>query len=142
MVVNTPDFVSFYEMSLLRSLTSQRRRPNLLVVCSGRAFETVLRQLRVLCLPPFHRCEIPGVLNLPAYGEGTLLLHDVAELTIGQQVDLADWLERRRGDVQVVSVTKAALPSLVNDGKFLEGLFHSLNTVSVRATAPLAGGAV
>ncbi len=133
-VMNSPDFVSFSEMSLLRSLTSRQHRPNLLVVCSDPMFEGVLDQLRLVCQPPFHLCQLPGALALPSCGSGTLVLHDVAELTVRQQIALSDWLDRRRGDTQVVSVTQARIGDRIRDGQFLEGLFYRLNTVHVRAT--------
>ena len=132
-VVNSPDFVSFSDMDLLRALTSRDRRPNLLVDCIAGGAEGVLAQLRELLLGPIHACELPGALELPSGGRGTLLLHDVAALTIAQQVTLFDWLQHRRGAIQVVSVTEERLMGMVCDGRFLEGLFYRLNTISITA---------
>ncbi len=135
MMVNSPDFISFSELPLLRSVTSLDGRPSLLVVCTGATVEAVVDQLRPLCTPPCHICRIPGPLNLPgSTRKGTFLVHDVAELTMAQQIALAEWIEHRQGKVQVVSVTQAPLLSLVHDGRFLEGLFYRLNTVTVLAT--------
>jgi transcriptional regulator of aromatic amino acid metabolism len=132
-VVNSPDFVSFSDMDLLRALTASDRRPNLMVDCTGGSAHGVLEQLRTICVAPFHSCELPGRLELPTEGVGTLLLHDVAGLTIAQQVALFDWLQHRRGGTQVVSVTEKRLMGMVCDGRFLEGLFYRLNTISVTA---------
>ncbi len=132
-VVNSPDFVSFSDMDLLRALTSSERRPNLMVDCTGGAAEAVVEQLQLICPGPFHRCRLPGVLDLPTDGTGTLLLHDVAALTITQQVALFDWLQHRRGATQVVSISEKRLLGMVCDGRFLEGLFYRLNTISVTA---------
>jgi transcriptional regulator of acetoin/glycerol metabolism len=132
-VVNSPDFVSFSDMDLLRALTSADRRPNLMIDCTGETAEAVLDQLPTICPGPIHRCRLPGPLDLPSEGGGTLLLHDVATLTITQQVALFDWLQRRRGAMQVVSITHKRLIGLVCDGRFLEGLFYRLNTISVTA---------
>jgi transcriptional regulator of acetoin/glycerol metabolism len=138
-VVNSPNFVSFSDMELLRALTSSERRPNLMVDCTGGGAEdAVIAQLHLICAGPFRRCRLPGPLELPSDASGTLLLHDVAALTIGQQVALFDWLQRRRGSMQVVSITEQRLIGLVCNGRFLEGLFYRLNTISITAT----GGAL
>jgi hypothetical protein len=133
-VVNAPGFVSFSEMDLLRTLIQDSRRPNVLIVCAGSAVETVVDELRLVCRPPFHVCHVPGALDLRGCGTGTLVLHDVAGLTIGQQIGLFDWIDRPRRDVQIVSLTHAPLAPLVRDGCFLEGLFYRLNTLSMTAT--------
>ena len=132
-VVNSPDFVSFSDMDLLRALTSSDRRPNLMVDCTNGNADDVLGQLRAICAAPFYHCRLPGPLDLPPDGQGTLLLHDVAALTIAQQVALFDWLQHRQGGMQVVSVTQKRLMGMVCDGRFLEGLFYRLNTISVTA---------
>src|SRR6185295_3501959 len=87
-VVNSPDFVSFSDMDLLRALTSSDRRPNLMVDCTSGCLDEVLDHLRTICAEPFHCCRLPGRLDLPTGGTGTLMLHDVATLTIAQQVAL------------------------------------------------------
>ena len=55
---------------------------------------------------------------------------------IGQQIRLFDWLARKGNDVQVVSITGAPMTQLIDEGRFLEGLFFRLNTVVIRATNP------
>jgi transcriptional regulator of acetoin/glycerol metabolism len=132
-VVNAPDFISFSDMELLRTLTSCDRRPNLLVDCVAGGAASVLAELRKMSLGPIHTCELPGPLQLPSGGRGTLLLHDVAALAIAQQVTLFDWLQHQRGVMQVVSVTQKRLIGMVCDGRFLEGLFYRLNTISITA---------
>ena len=132
-LVNSPDFVSFSDVDLLRVVTSGGQRPNLLVDCTNGSSTGVMDQLRGLCGPPVHSCHIPGPLNLPAGGFGTLLLDDIAGLTIRQQVELADWMHRRRGAMQVISIAHRPIPPMVREGRFLEGLFYRLNTVSISA---------
>jgi hypothetical protein len=132
-VVNAPDFVSFSDVDLLRVVTTGGQRPNLLVDCTNGASEEVIEQLRVLCGPPVHRCRVPGPLDLPAGGYGTLLVDDVASLTIRQQVELSDWIQRQRGTIQVISIALQPIGPLVREGRFLEGLFYRLNTVSISA---------
>lgn len=132
-VVTSPDFVSFSDMELLRALTSCERRPNLLVDCVDGGAEAVLTRLQELCVGPFYCCQLPGALELPQNGAGTLLINDVAALTIAQQVALFDWLHQQKGAIQVVSLTQKRLLSMVCDGRFLEGLFYRLNTISITA---------
>ena len=132
--VHAPDFVPFSELPLLRSLTTQERRPNLLVVCAGTPLDAVVERFGALCVTPFKPCVLPGPLVLPREGSGTLLLHEVAALTLAQQLALFDWMTERQSDVQVISVTGSPLLSHVQDGRFLEGLFYRLNTICVLAT--------
>lgn len=132
-VVNSPDFVSFSDIDLLRVVTSGGHRPNLLVDCTSNAAVGVMDRLRTLCGPPVHACQLPGPLDLPPAGFGTLLIHDVSTLTIRQQVELSDWLHRRRGTTQVISIAQNPIAPMVRDGRFLEGLFYRLNTVSISA---------
>ncbi len=126
-------FFPFSELPFLHSLTSDARRPNLLIACDRPWIAAAIGQLRVLCAHPFTAVQLPGVLNLPQAPGGTLVLHDVAALSVEQQIDLFDWIGARR-DVQVVSITEGPLRSLVEDGRFLEGLFLRLNTVCLLAT--------
>jgi hypothetical protein len=135
MLAKSPDFISFSEMPLLGAAAASSTRPNLLVICNGTSVGDVADELRQLCTQPCLSCRLPGALHLPwPEMAGTLLLHDVAQLTIAQQIALGDWIGQRLGGMQVVSVTQAPLPALVQDGLFLEGLFYRLNTVTVRAT--------
>jgi len=131
--LHAPDITSFSEMLLLLSLTAQQQRPNLLITCEDAACEGVLTQLHALCAPPVHACTLPGRLTLPKKPAGTLLLHHVEALSIDQQIALYDWMSTAR-QVQVVSLTAAPLPWMVEHGQFLEGLFHRLNTVCLMAT--------
>jgi len=133
-VVNSPDFVAFSDIDLLRVVTSGGCRPNLLVDCTRGTAAGVIERLSLLCDQPVHSCRLPGPLDLPAPGTGTLLIHDVSALTLRQQVELSDWLPRRRGGTQVISIAQTPIAPMVYDGRFLEGLFYRLNTVSISAT--------
>jgi len=128
-----PHDVSISEMPLLRSLTGQGARPNMLVFCSDGDVQAAFEQVRDVLGSPFSVCLLPGPLDLPTSGRGTLLLHDIAALTLPQQITLYDWLSTRGRDVQVVSMTGSQLLPLVETGRFLEGLFYRLNTISTVA---------
>jgi hypothetical protein len=131
--MTSPETVSFSEMALLQLLTAHRRRPNLLIMNKGAALESVLDRLTPVCRAPFLVCRLPGRLELPQVSDGTLVLGNVEQLTIGQQITLLDWLSRDGRSVQIVSVTGAPLPDLIAEGRFLEGLFYRINTVVVLA---------
>jgi hypothetical protein len=122
-------------MLLLRSLTGQGRRPNMLVVCSEADVRAVFERVRDLWAPPLSVCLLPGLLDLPASGRGTLFLHDIAALTPPQQITLYDWLSTGGREVQVVSTTSSQMLPLVQAGQFLEGLFYRLNTISTVAAS-------
>jgi hypothetical protein len=127
------DFNAMTDATLLQRLTARGHRPNVLVECTGGSAHTVVRHLTTWCALPFRFSALPGTLELPLIRRGTLLLNDVAAMTLSQQVMLYDWLSDRRGEMQVVSVTSAPLEALVEDGQFLEGLFYRLNVLRLNA---------
>jgi transcriptional regulator of aromatic amino acid metabolism len=127
------DSVLCSEAEWLRSLTLSPRRPNLLVLCNAARIERVVTRLMNLCAQPVYTRILPNELHLPAQQSGTLLLWDVATMRLGQQIELYDWMDGGTGELQVVSLTSAPLPLLVEDGLFLEGLLHRLDVVSLVA---------
>jgi hypothetical protein len=133
------DFNGLSDATLSQWLTAKGHRHNILVECSRGSAETVVRHLMTWSALPFRFCGLPGTLELPVTRRGTLLIKDVATLTLSQQVMLYDWLTDGCGDMQVVSVASAPLQVLVEDGEFLEGLFYRLNVIrldAVRGTRP------
>lgn len=132
--VQGQDFIWFSDAEWLRSLTSSKPRPNLLVLCQDVKTESVVRRFIQVCAPPFHVGLLPGALKLPSHNVRRLLLRDVAALTLEQQIELFDWMGDRRGTAQVISVTSTPLLPLVEEGRFLEGLFYRLNRFSLIAT--------
>jgi hypothetical protein len=120
-------------MPLLRSLAGPGRRPNMLVVCSDSEVPSAFEWVRDLLGPPFSVSVLPGPLDLPASETGTLFLHDIAAMTLPQQRTLYDWLGTRGREVQVVSMTGAQMLPLVETGRFHEGLFYRLNTITTVA---------
>lgn len=132
LVMNSPETTSFSDLALLRMLSSRSHRPNLMVMYKNAPVESVVEQLAPAWEAPIQVRRFPGILDLPPYMYGTLVLADIDQLTIGQQIWLSDWLGRKGNDVQVVSITRAPMDELVFEGRFLEGLFYRLNTVVVR----------
>lgn len=127
------NFNDMPDATLLDWLTARGHRPNVLVECARGSADTVVRHLMTWCALPFRFSSLPGTLELPTIRRGTLLLKDVATLTLSQQVMLYDWLTVGCGDMQVVSVASAPLQALVDDGEFLEGLFYRLNVIRLDA---------
>lgn len=138
MLTMSSDTISLSEEVLLRALTSQQRRPNLLVTCHDVSVDHVVQRLLGFCAPPYHVCSLPGTSWLPAARGGTLFLADAGLLTLRQQMELYDWLTTSR-QTQVVSVTELPLGRLVDAGDFLDGLFFRLNVVSLDARARQTG---
>lgn len=137
--MHSTDFVRVSDLVLLQWLTLRDLRPNLLVTCGTVEIEAITKHLRAFCAPPFHVCALPGTLGLPSATRGTLFLEGVAELTLGQQIVLNDWISEGRDRVQIVSLTSGPLWPLVENGEFLEGLFFRLNVVCLEARSTADG---
>lgn len=132
-IVHVCRSISFCEGGWIDSLTSGTP------LCSGVGLQPVLTRLAKFCRPPFAVCKAPGRPQLPKQRVSTLLTYDVAALTPKQQINLYDWISLRGRDTQVISVTSTPLFSLVENGQFLESLFHRLNVVHFLATRENVG---
>jgi DNA-binding NtrC family response regulator len=133
LALSTPDTVSFSDTSLLQMLSSHRRRPNLLIVNEGSSVGSVMEQLSGVCETPLTICRFPGRFDIEPGARGTVVLGNIEHMTIGQQLQLFDWLSQKDSETQVVSITRAPMIELIEDGRFLEGLYFRLNTVVIRA---------
>jgi hypothetical protein len=128
-----PCFEPVWSSALLRMFTSTPCRPNLLVVCPSASSSRILREVARSCAAPLHYRRLPGVLDLPRRGDGTLVLDEVGGLDLSQQIALYDWMTSSNGDHQIVSLTTGPLEPLVENGSFLEGLYYRLNVVRLNA---------
>jgi hypothetical protein len=106
---------------------------NVLVQCSGGSLAAGFEEMAELCAGTPYVCLLPGDLHLPDTAPGLLMVGDISTLTLRQQIDFYDWLDRFADSVQVVSLTSVPLWPLVEQGRFLEGLFYRLNVVSLTA---------
>jgi sigma-54-interacting transcriptional regulator len=120
---------------LLLWVASQRPGKHLLVQCDPGGFEAFAGQATTLCTPPIRWCRLPGRLHLPPDREGTLLLNDVAALSIEDQIRLYDWLGSHAGGLRVISGTTSSVSALLASGRFLEGLFNRLGNVQFDLTS-------
>ena len=128
------DFPSLSDTNLMMSLLTKGQRPALLVNCNGRRTQAVAASMLSWCSGPVHLITLPGELDLPLARHGTIVVADAAALTLAQQIELHDWLNAGRGGVQVVSITSQPIWPLVEQGRFLEGLFYRLNVITLEAT--------
>jgi hypothetical protein len=131
--MHSTDFPWVSDDDLMRYLTEAPQRPNLLVRCSPRAGATIVGLLQAMCAAPVVAVELPGPLMLPTRRAGTLVLQGASAMTLPQQIELHDWLSVGPGSVQVVTITSEPLWDLVQQGRFLEGLFYRLNVVYLEA---------
>lgn len=115
-------------------LASQRPRHHVLVRCRPGGFASIAAEVMSLGAPPVRLCPLPGSLHLPPDKAGTLILNDVAALTLADQIALYDWLTVGAGRLRIISITAAPLAALVESGIFLEGLFHRLGAVQFDQT--------
>src|SRR5579862_9352882 len=132
--------VTSADAALLRALASDPRRQHLLVVCNRVPLSSVVQEVLEFCASPCHFCVMPGQMDLPPTKRGTVLVIDVAAMTIDQQIRLHDWLGNGCGNLQVVAIASRSLKPLVEEGRFLEGLFYRLNVVQLDAAAARLGG--
>jgi Sigma-54 interaction domain len=126
------DFETMADATFLRSLFASQARPHLLVQASGGDVELLTSRIAWWSPAPLCICDVPGPLQLPQAVIATLLIRDISRLLVPQQIELADWMARV--DTQVVSVSSVPLRTLVENGRFLQGLFDRLSALQVNAT--------
>ena len=132
-MAQSTDFVSFPQAEWLRFLISQRPRPNLHVVCESIEVEPAVSDLVRCSVGSLRSCRLPGALDLPVDHIDAFVIRDAAAMSLAQQIELYDWMTGAGRGVQVISVTSRPLLSLVEDGRFFEGLFYLLNAVCLVA---------
>jgi hypothetical protein len=132
MVAHVFDLETIADATLMRCLAAEAPRPNLLAQCAtAHDANRLVERLVPWCAGPLCACTLPGVLSLPKEPAGTLLLKDVAALSVVQQLDVYDWLTEHKAGVQVVSVTTVLLAPLVEAGLFLQALYYRLNIIQL-----------
>jgi hypothetical protein len=119
----------------LRTIVSQDRHLNVLVHCHDVPVESAIAEVGELCGRALWTCAVPGALQLPDGDDDTVVIGDVSALSLLQQVELYDWLDRFGESAQVLSFTSVPVWPLVERGRFLEGLFYRLNVVTLMADA-------
>jgi hypothetical protein len=128
-----PPYLLRAEDDWLRALVSRNRHLNVLVHCPDVPASTAIAEIATLLGGPLWTCPVPGVMTLPEHEGETLVFCDISALTLGQQIELYDWLDRFGATSQVISLTSVPLWPLVERGRFLECLFYRLNVVTLTA---------
>ncbi len=117
----------------LRTIMVEDRHVNVLVHCDDVPVQAAIDEIGDLCGRPLWTTALPGELQLPERGGETLVIGDVSALTLMQQIELHDWLDRFGSTSQIFSFTSSPLWPLLERGRFLEGLFYRLNVVTLTA---------
>ena len=117
----------------LQSILLHKFRPNILIIGSELAAESILDGIYPLLDGPIERCDLPGPLRLPE--TGALILRNVGALVSEQQSQLMHWMDRAPG-VPVLSVNASPLFDQVEKGMFSQRLYYRLNTVLEHAVQP------
>lgn len=114
-------------------LVLRARRPNVLLTGAHATTEVVMATLREYLIAPI--CYWAPNVTLPAPRDvATLLVCEVASLSLDQQQILLSWLDQvEPGETQVVSITALELFPLVERGSFLEALYYRLNILRLDA---------
>jgi hypothetical protein len=110
-----------------------RVRANVLVVGDRTKVDAAIRDVEFVCRPPIHRwrCGNLPLTLLPFEAANTVVLHNVAALSIGCQQRLNDWLGADDDRTQIITTNVAPLFPLVKRRAFLEALYYRLNVVLV-----------
>jgi hypothetical protein len=106
-------------------------RTNLLLVGTAGTIRILMEMLWLELREPILTWRRGDRLDLPLVGRvGTLVLHDVDELTPRDQGRVLAWLDQTAGETRVVSTTSVPLWRRVKAGAFSDVLYYRLNAVS------------
>lgn len=127
------DVDTLLETAPLGMLDSGAARPNVLIQCAASDMPGLVRRLEAIAVQPVHTWVVSGTSQWPDMPTGTLVIHDVAVMTVAQQIELFDWMTRRAGTTQVIALTTQPLAPLVEGGHFLQALYCRINVLQATA---------
>jgi len=104
---------------------------NVLVEAPAALAGLLLAALRPHLRTPIHEHHPKAGVPVPQPNEGSVILLDVASLSLGEQAELIEWLNGRDGRVQVAATSSEPLFPLVERGSFDAALFYRLNIVRI-----------
>jgi hypothetical protein len=108
-------------------------RPHLFLLGSRDTTEAALQTLLCRLRPPVVHWE-PGTV-LPLTGTPTIVIRQVATISIEQQHEWVSWLDQRGlGRPQFVTTSDTPIFPLVEQGRFLDVLYYRLNTLMFELT--------
>lgn len=103
--------------------------PNALLIGPSEAAARIIEALLPQLQPPVCRCT-GTALALPQHTRGTLIIEDVAALSMAEQERLLGWLLEPDRLTQVVATSASAVFPRVVNGVFLDVLYYRLNVMS------------
>ena len=107
-----------------------RSHPNVLLAGPLAATAAALESFRSSFRPPIVTWRAGTPLVLPRGASvRTLVLDDVAALSLTDQRRLLDWLQENKGTAQVIAASSLSLLPLVERDVFLEALYYLLNVI-------------
>lgn len=111
------------------------RHPNVLVVGSDVDVVNALRTLQGVSRQPVvtHRPPDPLVLPTPSHA-GTVILREVARLSLIDQHRLMAWLEGNCGRTQIIATDTRPVWPRLQTGAFLASLYYRLNIIYIDLT--------
>jgi transcriptional regulator of acetoin/glycerol metabolism len=108
----------------------QKWRPNVLLTGPEESTAAAVNALMPCLLAPVVTWQTESPLALPpAIPVGTLLLRNIAWLTLTEQECLLEWIQRSSGATQVVATSSVVLFPLVERGTFSAQLYYRLNVI-------------
>ena len=114
------------EAALLKSVPSH----NLLLIGAPSATRAFIDNLMSSLVAPVVYWE-EGITDLPADTIGSLIIHNVANLTPANQQRLLEWLSNQSQRRPVIATSIEPFYQNVEAGLFSDGLYYRLNTVTV-----------
>jgi len=108
----------------------RKSHPNVLLTGCLAAAASALDDLRPCFRPPVVAwCAGTPLVLPPAAASRTLILNEVASLSVEDQLRLLAWLQWSDGATQVIATSSCPLFPLVERGAFLEGLYYHLSAI-------------
>ena len=115
------------------ALVSTLRSPNLLLIGPDAAIREFLDPLIESLDAPVVYCD-GAQPEFPTAPTGSLILHDVDQLTPDHQQQLLDWINDPSRSARVIATSAGPVFPHVKAGTFSDGLYYRINTFTVMLT--------
>lgn len=113
---------------------------NVLIEGDVTATDAVVRLLLPHVREPVVDLRAPGVLNLPVGETRSLIVRNVAALSMEEQRRLLTWMCDAGANAQVITTAASPVFTLVEAGVFDVALYYRLNVLLLRVTLPVQSG--
>jgi hypothetical protein len=112
---------------------------NVLLEGPDTAIEVVVQRLLPHLREPVVSIQPGAAFSLPGMEIGTLVLNQVATLTIQQQMHLLEWSNTASPRPQLVSTSREPLYPRVERALFAEALYYRLNVIRIQVDSSSIG---